>query len=801
MPRPVACCLLVICALITQNTRAQRTLRLLDTGWSFHRGDIPEAEQISWQDIPCKKVDLPHDWSIEDLPGTRSPFSPDAVNGVSMGFTTGGTGWYRRSFTVPLSQHSQRTCIRFDGIYMNADIWLNGIYLGNHPYGYTTFRLDVAKALHYGAANTLTVRVRNEGATSRWYPGSGIYRHVWMEITPAVHVAPWGTFIRTLMADTAIATINIRTTLQNQQTTPARLSLKTAVLDPAGHRVGEADTEAILLGPGDSLDLEQQIRISRPALWSNEHPVLYTAVTKLLTSNPGHKGSTISDEVSSAFGIRTIHFDASRGFLLNGKPLKLRGGCFHDDNGPLGSRSFDRAEERRAQLLLANGYNAVRCAHNPPAPAFLDACDRLGLLVIDEAFDCWQDGKNPQDYHLYFDEWWPRDIQSMVLRDRNHPAIILWSIGNEIPDKDSPRVAATAQNLADYTRRLDPSRGIVSAVNGISDQTAPFMAALDVAGYNYERARYGPDHDKYPDRVMLATESFPFEAYDYWKEAAAHPYIAGDFVWTAMDYIGESSIGWRCAPQEKNFYPWHLAFCGDIDICGWKRPASYFRDALWHTKENISLFVESPSPSFEPNPQKPDWCRWNWFDVVARWNWEGKEGKPLRVNVYSTCPEAELFLNDRSLGRKPVLNCTAVWLVSYEAGTLRAVGYRQGEPICRALLKTATKPANIRLSADRTRIASGGEDLSYVTVEVVDAQGTRDPRAVNGMHFRTEGAGSIAGVGNADPVSTESYQLPVRQCWEGRCMVILRSGRQKGLLTLKVSSEGLPEKEVMIRVD
>jgi beta-galactosidase len=794
MGRLVACCLLVVHIFIVQSIHAQRTLRLLDSGWSFHRGDIPDMEQP--EDSTWKKVDLPHDWSIEDLPGTTSPYNPDAVNGISMGFTTGGTAWYRRSFTVLPGQERQQTTIRFDGVYMNADIWLNGIHLGMHPYGYTAFRLDITKALRYGATNILTVRVRNEGATSRWYPGSGIYRHVWMETTPAVHVAPWGTYIRTTRADTAVAIVDIRTTLQNQQTSPVHLTLQTTILDATGHKVGAAETSNITLMAGDSVDLEQSVRVNRPSFWSGEHPVLYKAVTKLYDAE-----AKVIDESSALFGIRTISFDVTRGFLLNGKPVKLKGGCVHADNGPLGSRSFDRAEERKVQLLLANGYNAVRCAHNPPSPAFLDACDRLGMLVIDEAFDYWQDGKNAQDYHLYFDDWWQSDLQSMVFRDRNHPAVILWSIGNEIPNKDSPRVAILAQELADFSRGLDPSRGIISAVNGISDQTAPFMAALDVAGYNYERARYSIDHDRYPKRVMLSTESSPLDAYDYWKQATAHPYVAGDFVWTAWDYIGESSIGWRCSPADKHFYPWHLAFCGDIDICGWKRPASYFRDALWDLKDNISLFTESPSPSFEPNPQKPDWCRWNWFDVVARWNWEGKEGQPLFVDVYSTCPEAELFLNDRSLGRKPVTNCTAVWTVPYAAGALRAVGYRRDKPACHALLNTASKAVNIRLTADRNRIVAGGEDLSYVTVEVVDAKGVRDPRAVNRIHFQVEGAGSIAGIGNGDPLSKESYQLPEHQCWEGRCLVILRSGHKKGLLTLKVSSEGLPDNSVTVNVD
>jgi beta-galactosidase len=391
----------------------------------------------------------------------------------------------------------------------------------------------------------------------------------------------------------------------------------------------------------------------------------------------------------------------------------------------------------------------------------------------------------------------------MVLRDRNHPSIILWSIGNEIPNMDSPRVAALAKTLADFVRTLEPSRGVIAAVNSPSEKREPFISALDVAGYNYAESWstwYEDDHQRHPERVMLATESFPLQAYLYWQAVEKHPFVVGDFVWTAWDYIGEASIGWRGYPQEKSFYPWNLAYCGDIDVCGWKRPASYFRDALWHNGENISIFVEPAEPSFPVNPRRADWSMWHWFDVVPSWNWTGQEGKPLKVEVYSTCPEAELFLNGRSLGRHPVDSCVASWSVPYQTGALRAVGYRGGRPVRHAELKTAGVPVYIRLTADRSRIKAGGEDLSYITVEVVDAAGTRNPTATNLMHFSLSGPGSIAGVGNADPVSSESYQQPRRMCWQGRCLLVLRSGK-KGVAHLTVSSEGLPSRTIDISTE
>jgi len=376
----------------------------------------------------------------------------------------------------------------------------------------------------------------------------------------------------------------------------------------------------------------------------------------------------------------------------------------HHDNGPLGSKAYDRAEERRVELMKASGFNAIRCAHNPPSPAFLDACDRLGMLVLDEAFDMWSDGKNPGDYHLYFNDCWEKDLTSMVERDRNHPSIILWSIGNEVPNKEKPTVAARARLLSDAIHKLDPTRPVTSAVNDLRDDKDPYFAALDVAGYNYAvggdhgiKDIYSVDHQRVPGRVMVCTESYPLETFGSWMAVLDHPYVIGDFVWTAWDYLGEASIGWRGYYQFQNFFPWNLAYCGDIDICGWRRPQSYYRETLWK-RDQISLFVQSPEPSFPENPRRMSWSKWHFADLRSDWNWETNGEKPLQVTVFSSCQEAELFLNGKSLGRKPTNRSTeyqAVWQVPYQPGGLRAVGYEDGKTVGASELRSASSPSSL----------------------------------------------------------------------------------------------------------
>jgi len=779
---------------------------LFDADWRFYRGGVQGAEMPRFDDSKWRKIDLPHDWSIEDLPtgqaglpGTHTPFDPNAISQVSGGFTVGGTGWYRKTFTIGAEQKSKRVHIQFDGVYMNADFWLNGESLGTHPYGYTSFWFDITDKIKFGEKNTIIVQVKNEGQNSRWYSGSGIYRHVWLKMLDPVHVSPWGVYITTPDANATGSRLNIKTNVFNESSVPSQVKLVTRIIDSKGNEVAKTESQQEV-NISASAEFAQELTVNSPQLWSTDSPALYTAVSEV------YRDGKLTDKAETKFGIRTISFNATNGFQLNGRTIKLHGGCVHHDNGPLGSKAYDRAEERRVELLKASGFNAIRCSHNPPSPAFLDACDRLGMLVLDEAFDMWRIANNPYDYHLYFDEWWQKDIESMVMRDRNHPSIIIWSIGNEIRDMETPKVIEVAKMLGNFIRQMEPTRPIAAAVNNLRPQKDPFFATLDVCGYNYaaggdhgKESLYKLDHDRKPDRVMMGTESYAMEAFGAWMGVVDNPYVIGDFVWTAFDYIGEASIGWRGYWQESNFYPWNLAYCGDIDICGWKRPQSYYRDALWK-EDQVSVFVKPPKPSFPLNADKQSWSKWEWHDVVADWTWPGQENKPMEVSVYSSCPEVELFLNGKTLGKRQTSRDTkfmATWQVTYHPGILKAVGYANGKQITSSQLQTAKQISKIKLSADRSTIKADGQDLSYITVELTDVSGVRNPKAEHLVKFKIDG-GTIVGVGNANPVSLESYQLPQRKAWQGRCLVIVRSTGKAGKITLTASASGLQSSKLII---
>lgn len=798
--KPAALLFALLLSSVVQAQNPPSKTTLFDAGWRFHRGGAQGAEKAGFNDATWKPVDLPHDWSIEDLPGTASPFNPDAISQANGGFTTGGTGWYRKTFVLPATQKGQRIQLQFDGVYMNAEVWVNGQSMGPHPYGYTSFWYDVTDKVKFGSPNLVAVEVKNEGQNSRWYSGSGIYRHVWLTVQGPVHIAQWGTFLSAPQITAASAQVQAETEVVNQSSQAAQFTLLTRLRSPQGQEVARTETKQTVTA-GATATVQQTLAVQTPERWSVDKPALYTAVTEV------YQGKQLLDQAETRFGIRTISFDTQNGFRLNGQTMKLKGGCFHHDNGPLGSKAYDRAEERKIELLKASGYNAIRCSHNPPSPALLAACDRLGMLVIDEAFDQWREPKNPYDYNLYFDKWWQTDVASMVRRDRNHPSIILWSLGNEIPERSKPEGAKTARQLADFIRTLDTSRPITAAVNGLAPDKDPFFATLDVAGYNYaaggdhhQQDVYAQDHARVPNRVMYGAETYPLEAFDSWMKTLDHPYVVGDFVWTAVDYIGEASIGWLGYWQYQSFYPWNLAFCGDIDICGWKRPQSFYRDALW--KENqVSLFVKPPTPSFPTNPNKEEWSKWEWRDVVADWNWPGQENKPLTVEVYSSCEQVELLLNGKSLGTKPTnrsTQFTATWTVPYQAGELKAIGRKGTKQVGSAELRTATQPTRLTLAADRTTIKADGQDLSYITVELTDSKGVRNPKAENVLKFQLTGPGTIIGVGNANPISTESYQRPQRNAWQGRALVVVKSSEQAGKLTLRATAEGLPAAEVTI---
>lgn len=796
--------LLVVCSRMDHDRsnellfgKEARSRLLFDFNWYFHRGDTTGGEAVTLDDSDWRIVDLPHDWSIEDIPGTDSPLDSNAIGGIDMGYFVGGTAWYRKKFSLPPDLAEKRIYILFEGIYMNADIWLNGEHLCTHPYGYTSFWIDLSDYLLFGEENVLAVRVENEGRNSRWYSGSGIYRHVWLQVTNPVHILPWGVFVTTPEVARSSAKVNIKANVTNYGESPGDLLFSTEILDPSGKEVASHATNQNIDASSDA-EITQDMTLTNPELWSPDSPSLYKAITKIFNSD-----SELLDVLETYFGIRTIEFTASEGFKVNGFQTLLKGGCMHHDNGPLGSAAYDRAEERRVELMKASGFNAIRCAHNPPSPAFLDACDRLGILVIDEAFDMWRKPKNPQDYSLYFDDWWQKDIESMVLRDRNHPSVIMWSTGNEIPERGQTEGFETSRMLSEYIHMLDPTRPVTSAVNNAGPDKDPFFATLDVSGYNYSfSGAYDPetmfekDHERVPARVMYCSESFPLDAFGAWKDVLDYPWVVGDFVWTGFDYLGEASIGWLGYLHRANFYPWNHAFCGDIDVCGFKRPQSFYRDVLWQHEEGfpVSLFVKPPDPSFEMIPGREAWSRWHFDDLVADWNWEGYEDDTFDVIVYSMYPQVELFLNGASQGKKENgqgNQWKSIYRVPYAPGELVAVGYQEAIEKSRFELATSGLPEKIELTADRMKIKANNQDLCYITVELLDEQGVRNPKANNLIRFEVEGPGSILAVGSSNPKSTESYRQPRRRAFNGRCLVIIRSQDEPGEITVKAVSEGL----------
>jgi len=573
------------------------------------------------------------------------------------------------------------------------------------------------------------------------------------------------------------------------------------VRGPEGERCGVREAESDI-SPGESRTFAEELALANPGLWSPDHPALYRVEVEL------RSGEDVLDADATTFGVRRIEFSAAEGFLLNGEPVIMRGGCVHHDCGPLGSMSIDRAEERKVEVLKASGFNAVRCAHNPPAPAFLEACDRLGMLVIDEAFDNWRVPGTPNDYHRDFDEWWQRDLDSMVLRDRNHPSIVLWSVGNEVKEARSLSGVDIARRLAARVRALDPTRPVTCAVNNSRkwEHVDAFFAELDVCGYNYLVRRYEDDHARQPERIIVASETFPSQSYEYWHAAERLPYVIGDFVWTAMDYLGESGIGGTWLEEDPEAptgwgwlpgYPWHQAYCGDIDICGWKRPQSYYRDLLWTSPDALYVGVHAPIPEGREVTR----MGWGWPDVQASWTWPGLEGRELQVDVYSACEEVELLLNGRPVGRKLMTEADrliATFQVPYAAGKLTAVGYRGGAKVAERSLVTCGAPQSLRLTADRNPIWADPNDLAYVTVEAVDVEGRPVPTADNAVVFSVTGAGHIAALGSNNPRHTEAYRGDRHRLFRGRCLAIVQPSEQAGEISLRAEANGLRSAEMTI---
>ncbi len=790
-------------------------------GWRFHRGDVADADAAAFDDSSWRILDVPHDWSIEDLPGNSDegrgaiwtagktpvrigPFDMYASAGEgATGWTVGGVGWYRKTFAKPRVPSGGKLELRFEGVYMNSDVWLNGAHLGNHPFGYTEFAFDLTPHLRDGN-NTVAVRVNNTGRNSRWYSGSGIYRKVWLSTVGDLFIPVHGVYVTTVEAAPDAALLNIEITVESGAA-DRQATVRARIVDTGGEVAGEA-RQSVSVATGARATATCSMRLQDPRLWCLGDPHLYRAEVIL------EADGKVADATALNIGVRKVEIDAAHGLRINGENTKLRGGCVHHDNGPLGSAAISRAEERRVEILKANGFNAIRTSHNPPSPDFLDACDRLGMLVLDEAFDCWEVAKNPDDYHLYFKDWWQRDLESMILRDRNHPCVVLWSIGNEVNERATPRGIEIGKQLAAYAHELDPTREVTAAITGPYDRPGqtwkdmePAFTYLDVGGYNYQTSDYEKDHALYPDRIIVGTEAFPTQVFQDWRAIENDGWVIGNFVWTAIDYLGESGIGSASiGPRQEGFggggstYPWFISYCGDIDVIGNKKPSSYFRDVVWR-RSQVEMAVQRPVPV----GLTESFGGWGWSDELRSWTWPGFEGTPVNVRVYTRADQVKLLLNGKEMGSKDLTGQDALkaeFRVPYSPGELKAVALANGREIGSIAFATVGVPHKLVLAPDRTKMKASRDDLSYVMVTVVDESGNPVPDAVVPVSFFVSGDGEIAAVGSANPKDVASFRQPRRDTFHGKCLVVVRPTGKRGAIEVRAESPQLVGSTVQLSV-
>ena len=802
--------------------------------WAFCLTDDSAAAQPGFDDSAWRRLNLPHDWAIE------GDFSQDNPSGTGGGALPGGIGWYRKTFTVPLSDQGKRIYIDFDGVYMSSTVYINGHVLGTRPYGYISFRYDLTPHIQWGKENVLAVRVDNaEQPNSRWYSGCGIYRNVWLSRLEPVHVAHWGTYVIADQVTKSEARLTVRTTVENTLTDTAGVELRTELLDVRGRTVAEVVTPMFTVAADTLAEAVQQLDVTTPVLWSIERPYLYTVRTTLVADG------RVVDTYRTPFGIRTFRFDPQKGFFLNGKATKINGVCLHHDLGCLGAAVNTRAIERQLEILKEMGCNGIRCSHNPPAPELLDLCDRMGFIVMDETFDMWRKRKTTYDYSRYFNEWHERDLADLVRRDRNHPSIFMWSIGNEVLEQWSDAKADTlsleeanlilnfghsadmlakegeemsvnsllTKKLADMTRALDPTRPVTAGCNEPNPFNHLFRSgALDIIGFNYHNDWFDGVPQNFPGKPFIITESnsalmtrgyyrMPSDSMFLWPSSWDKPFydesfscssydnchapwgsthentlrhvknndfIAGQYIWTGFDYIGEPTpYGW----------PARSSYFGIVDLAGFPKDIYYMYQSEWRPDKTV-------------------------LHLFPHWNW--KEGQQIDLwAYYNNADEVELFLNGESQGirRKGDGDFHVSWRLTYQPGSVKAVSRKDGQVVAEREIHTAGEPAQIRLTPDRTAIQADGRDLSYVTVEVLDQDGNLCPWADNDIAFDVQGAGFIAGVDNGSPTSLERFKDSHRRAFYGKCLVVLQNNGDDGAIRLKATSEGLREAEASVQAD
>ena len=810
----------------------------LDRDWTFRRGWLDSITLL--ESTPGIQVNLPHDGMI----GT--PVSPDAPAGVDMGYFSGGVSNYTKYVYFPKEWENECVGFLFDGAMMNATVDVNGSKAALWHNGYAPFYCDLTDFVTFGEENRITVNVNTSmQPNSRWYTGSGLYRGVKLLHGPRVHIVPDGIFACTKEISGGYAFLEARVEVKNAGP-GSRLAEVTVSFCAEGTGEVAAETKRVIqVCPGTTETARMALNIKDPMLWDTGHPNLYRirATVRDLGAYRTHfvrEENPAADEAEVLFGIRTVTADAVRGLLINGKPVKLKGGCLHHDNGLLGAVTMTGIEERKIRKLKEVGFNAIRTAHNPPSSALIEACDRLGMYVFDEAFDAWSMGKRAGDYNQFFASDWERDLTAFVRRDRTHPSVIMWSTGNEIPERGGLGGGyARAAKLAETIRSLDGTRpvsnGICSFWSGLDDAlakgrnqaqnagdgdaetlwergTEPFTNGLDVVGYNYMEDLYERDHGMFPERVILGSENFPKEIGFRWPLVERLPYVIGDFTWTAWDYLGEAGIGkaayfdaddpkapknpWDLMPQETSPYPWRTANDADFDITGRMLPQGAYRSVVWGSRKT---YLYSKHPDTYGKTELVS--MWGFPALLSDWNYRGYEGAPVELAVFTGAEEVEVLVNGESLGRKKVsterpLPRSVRFDTVYRPGTVVAVSYQDGKEISRDILETTGDPAGIRLVPERSGLLADGHDLVYVAVEIVDREGRVVPDAEAALDAKVTGACTLAGFGSGNPVTEEDYTDSSAVTYRGRAMAVLRSGYDEGSCSLTVTAEGLGTAEV-----
>ncbi len=794
-------------------------------GWRFAKGAVVGASEKDFDDTMWRNITLPHDWAIE------GPFD-SSYNARSGGLPFHGIGWYRKQFDMPEAAKGKHVTLHFDGAMNNAKVWLNGTLVGDRPYGYIGFSVDLSQHLNYGGSNVIAVQLAPEDFSSRWYPGAGIYRNTWLEINNEIHVPKWGTFITTPSITQDEASVRVLTEIKSIADADEEVGLQTVIYDPNNREV--ANTNSIVQTKGNTtVEAIQTARIESPLLWDVDTPNLYTAMTTIV------QGDKVLDTYKTTFGIRTIEYGADFGFKLNDKKTRFKGVCLHHDLGPLGTAVNKRATERQLEIMQEMGVNAIRTSHNPPSPEQVQLCDQMGLMIQVEAFDVWQMAKVKNDYSKHFDKWHERDLRDMIRTFRNSPSVVMWSIGNEILEQaHKTKGREIAHKLADICRDEDSTRPVTAGFNYYPAPINNGLAeALDVVGWNYKPRKYEEVVEKHPDWIVYGSETastvssrgtyhLPIEKYEKHEslQITSYDFIGppwayppdiefealektpnnlGEFIWTGFDYLGEPTP-YGGKDNSTNGYwngdwPARSSYFGAVDLCGLPKDRFYLYQSQWTTAPMVH--------------------------VLPHWNWKGKENQIIPVVSYTNAEEVELFVNGKSFGKKrkgmdkaPIpINFIdweggrytgtfmspyrLMWEVPYQPGSIEVIAYTNGEQVATKRIHTATKPAKIELVPDRTVLNADGQDISFITVRITDKDGNLCPNADNLVKFSVSDLGTIAAVGNGDPATTAAFQSNKRKAFNGQCMLMVKTTKTSGSITVQATSDSLQTASVSLTVE